>query len=99
MNRLTNLQGRKSAQLELPFGLAPRTVGQDGKRGLPHQRARPRPANDSDPFASSTYPTRGVFNGVGNGRRHAKRKIVSLDLSDLDARVGPGADGADCYGE
>lgn len=42
-----------------------------------------------DLFHSDPRPADRVFNGMVNDRRHAKRKVVSLDLHDLAARIGP----------
>jgi hypothetical protein len=60
-------------------------------------KVRPRPANDSDPFASTPGPTRGVFNGVLDNRGKQKAKVVSLGLTLRDAvlRSGP----AEAYAE
>lgn len=49
---------------------------------------RLRPANDDDPFASGTYPTRGVFNGH-DVRKQPAKFCGSLTLLDFAKRVGP----------
>ena len=97
MRQFQKLEGRKPVQLEFPWPRQGRW-SEVGRRGANHPRQGKglRADNQDDPF-SAPRPTDRVFNGMGNHRRHAKRKVVSLDLHDLAARVGPG--NYDAYAE
>src|SRR5690606_22615627 len=100
MSQFQKLEGRKPAQLELPFGYSPRKVERGGGQGARTPRVTtPRPSNDNSPFASShPHPTRRVFHGGDIGKKPAKLRSI-LTLADLAAYVGPGPDSPDCYGE
>lgn len=100
MHQPQKVRCRKPVQLEFPW---PRQ-GQrqmDG-RYVAEAIASPtgkrlRADNQDDPFASGTYPTRGVFKGHDVRKKPAKFR-GSLTLLDFAKRVGPGPESADCYG-